>query len=188
MLSYLALYNIGDPTTHHWALVATEEGRNLADGPVQMFQIVTQREGYPGEDGYMASHISRNLLEDESAERLLCVVQFPNLNITMPELEAFMQAQPVGQKDTPLIPAPWGRWECSQWAIRAIENLIEAGIVVPQATNSFFTKAAASRAFWGPMLQVAGTKCAHNALAAQNAGDREEGIRIISFAAGGIIL
>lgn len=188
MLSfYLALYNINDPTTHHWALIATEGGRDLTDGPVQMFQIVTQREGHPGEGGYMASHTRRTLLEDESAERLLCVVPLPNLDMTLPELERFMQAQPVGRKDTPLIPVPWGRWECSQWAIRAIKNLIEAGVVVPQSSGSFFTKAAASRAVWGPMLQVAGTKCAHDAVAARSAG-REEGIRVASLAASGIKL
>lgn len=103
---YIALYDISDSTTHHWAVVA----------------------------------------------------------LKMLELEEFMNAQPVGQGSTPLIDVPWRRWECSQWAIRAIKSLVDASIMVLQSNRSFLTQAAASKAFWGPMLQVAGTQCAHEVL------------------------
>ncbi|KAH6867637.1 hypothetical protein BKA70DRAFT_402103 [Coprinopsis sp. MPI-PUGE-AT-0042] len=151
---YLALYDIGMPTLYHWALVATEKGETLTSGPVQMFHIVTQKEGYLGEDGYMESHCSRTLLQDESSERLLCVLPLPDLKTTMSDLKQFMYLQSVGRKNyspddvKPLRGHP-RRWGCSQWALRAIKALIEADMVVTRAKNSFFTETAANRDFLG---------------------------------------
>jgi hypothetical protein len=62
----ITIYNISDSTIYHWALVALNFGETLTNGPVQMFRIVTQRDGDTGEDGYMVSHSSRDLLQDES--------------------------------------------------------------------------------------------------------------------------
>ncbi|KAH6906572.1 hypothetical protein BKA70DRAFT_1288035 [Coprinopsis sp. MPI-PUGE-AT-0042] len=152
------------PTLYHWALVATEKGETLTSGPVQMFHIVTQKEGYLGEDGYMESPL------------LLCVLPLPDLKTTMSDL-----------KQSCICSHP-RRWGCSQWALRAIKALIEADMVVTRAKNSFFTETAANRDFWGPMLHVAASKCGHDSIVARNTEGKLDGIRMMSFAPSGIVL
>ncbi|KAF5332619.1 hypothetical protein D9611_005164 [Ephemerocybe angulata] len=229
---YIALYDIGDSTTYHWALIAAEPGTNLKRDPVHMFQIVTAQpdlqtlspssgSGSPSpsdsesgpphakedarliEDGYTAQHGPALLLGPESnrASRFICLVRLPKLATTLPSLTDFMCAQAPGRRDTPLLQVPWGRWECSQWAIRALKGLIDEGWAVGEAKNSFFTAPAAQRGFWGQMLQVAGTKCAHDVLARRNNDTRlesseaqgeeesgEEGVGVVSLEGSGIKL
>lgn len=175
---YLALYNIGDSTTHHWCLVATDpvlhspcQSPNLALDPVHTFQIVTTPSpSHPScEDGYIPKHLTYPTGLPEP-QRCICAVRLPDLNMTIPELAKFVERQPTGQRDTPLLQVPWKKWECSQWAIRVIKGLVEAGVVVCEAKNSFYSKRAVERgfAFWGQMMQVAGTKVAHDILAEKN--------------------
>lgn len=185
MLSfYIALFDIGEPEAFHWALVATEINTPLTD-PGHIFQVVTQ-EGCPGEDGYMTRHEISSL---SNIDTFICAVRLPCLKTTMEELEDYMSTQYVGQQGTPIIDTPSRQWGCFQWAMRVIKGLIDKGVVIPESKNSFFVpKAAAAHRYWGPMIHVAGTKCAYLVQANSAVAHIHLGVRMMSFEDSGIHL
>lgn len=171
MLSfYIALYSLNDveySNAWHVALVATEPNTTLPNTQVHIFQIVTQQEGFPGEDAYMAKNLVESSLPEPT--RCLCAIRLPDLKMTIPELEEYMQTQYAGQRGTPQIKTSSNKWNCSQWVLRAIHGLVAGGHMQTKAKNSFYTPAAAKFGFWKQMMYDSCTKVAHDFTAQRNA-------------------
>lgn len=189
---YITLYDIGDSRFCHWALAATKDGVSLTE-PVHLYQIVTNAFGAEQksiedvEDGYIAKHDVVTLAE---VDTFICAIRLPHLRYdTLLELDEFMAAQPVGRRGSPLIDTPTGSWDCFQWAMRTLKALIDSNVVVPESDRSVFTpKAAAVQKYWGPMIGLAGTKCARAVQADRSAADVTSGIPVISLESSGVIL
>lgn len=172
---YIGLYDIKEPGFYHWALFAVPEGGHIS-GRVHVFQIIGQKPGYQGEDGYMANHGEWSL---NKSGNFVGAIRLPSVNITIQELIGYMRARPVGRRGVPLIDTPNPNWSCFQWAIRALQGLIFANALVTDQWSSFNQQSASHHA-WGTTVYFAARHAANNALKGRGV-DRSSGVPQMSF-------